>query len=114
MSVVPFSIANLKDLDQGKGVAIFEHLLKLAAIDCSERPAESKVRKVVLEVQMSPVCESQGDCTSVEARIVARSTVPAQQSRLYSLGLRRNGVLCFNPDSVDNINQASLFNGDDE
>lgn len=113
MSLVKFDIESLKDLDGGKAAAAFETHVKRAAIDCLDRPADNKPRKVTLEVAITPVLEPGGDCTEVEVQIYAKSTVPPHRTKPYSFGLRRNGVLVFNPDSTDNIDQSTLLPGEE-
>lgn len=112
MAIQEFKIENLNELDGGKGLAMFAHLLKLAAHDCSERPAEAKARKVTLEVQLTPSTDQNGDCVKVWAKVAAKSTVPQMTTSAYSLGLRRGGMLVFNPDSPHNVDQSTFL--DDE
>ena len=82
-------------------------------MDCMDRPGDGKSRKVTLEVTLSPVMDPAGDCTEVEAQIHAKSTVPPHRTKPYSFGLRRNGVLVFNPDSVENVGQSTLINDEE-
>lgn len=113
MAIQQFTLDNLKDLDGGKAAAAFETHVRRAAMDCMDRPGDGKARKVILEVTLSPVMDPAGDCTEVEAQIHAKSTVPPHRTKPYSFGLRRNGVLVFNPDSVENVDQATLISEDD-
>lgn len=108
-----FTLDNLKDLDGGKAAFAFEQHVKRAALDCMDRPGDPKPRTVTLVVSLIPVMEPGGDCTDVEAQIHAKSAVPPHKTKPYSFGLRRNGVLVFNPDSPDNVNQATLMGEDD-
>ena len=114
MSVLQFTLKNLEDLDGGKGAVAFEQHVRRAALDCMDRPGDKAARKVVLEVTLIPVMEAGGDCTTVDAQIKVSSAVPKHQTKPYSFGLRRGGMLVFNPDSVDNVNQTTLMDGDDE
>jgi hypothetical protein len=107
--IVQFTLASLQDLDGGKAVKAFEQHVRRAAIDCMDRPADATARKVVLELELTPVMDQAGECTEVNARFKAASAVPKHQTKLYSLGLRRNGVLVFNPDSPDHIDQTTFL-----
>lgn len=114
MSMLQFNLDNLKELDGGKAAAAFETHVRRAAADCMDRPGDNKARKVTLEVTIIPIMDPAGDCTEVEAQIHAKSTVPPHRTKPYSFGLRRNGVLVFNPDSTDNIAQSTLIPGEDD
>lgn len=110
--MLQFNLDNLSELDGGKAALAFEQHVRRAAIDCMDRPGDNKPRKVTLEVSLTPVMQPNGDCVEVEAQIQARSTVPPHKTKAYSFGLRKNGVIVFNPDSPDAIDQQTLINED--
>jgi hypothetical protein len=112
MDLVQFNLDNLKDLDGGKAAIAFESHIRRAAMDCTDRPGDNKARTVVLEVSIVPVMQPGGDCTDVDVTIKAKSTVPPHRTKPYSMGLRRNGVVVFNPDSPDAIDQKTFINED--
>jgi hypothetical protein len=114
MQLVQFSLDTLKDLDGGKASAAFEQHVRRAALDCLDRPGDPAARKVTFEVSLSPRMDPTGDCTEVEVQIRASSVVPKHQTKPYSFGLRRGGMLVFNPDSTDNVNQSTLIDGEDQ
>ena len=109
MSLQQFSLDNLKDLDGGKAAVAFEHHVRRAALDCIDRPGDNAARKVTLEITLKPVMDPQGECTEVEAQIKASSAVPKHQTKPYSFGLRRGGMLVFNSDSIDAVDQTTIF-----
>lgn len=114
MSVHQFTLRSLEDLDGGKAYAAFALHLKRAAVDCMDRPADGKPRKVLLEVALVPVIEPDGGCSEVKAQIYAKSTVPTHRTKVYSFGLRKNGVLAFNEDSLEAIDQTTMFDEDND
>jgi len=114
VSVKQFTLENLKDLDGGKAAVAFLQHVSRAANDCSDRPGDKTARKVTMEITLLPVMEPGGDCTEVAAQIRVSSTVPKHQTKAYSFGLRRGGILVFNEDAPDNVNQATFMNEDDE
>lgn len=115
MNPVQFTLESLKDLDGGKALLAFQTHVHRAAVDCMDRPADAKPRKVLLQVEILPVMEPGGDCTEVALTIQAKSVIPPHQTKAYSMGLRRNGVLVFNPDSPDHVDQTTFpMNGDDD
>jgi len=109
VSLKQFTLDNLNDLDGGKAALAFEHHVRRAALDCMDRPGDDKARTVTLQVSLKPVMEPGGDCVEVEAQIHAKSTVPPHKTKPYSFGLRKNGVLVFNPDATDAVDQATLL-----
>ncbi len=113
MAMQKFTLDNLNDLDGGKAALAFEHHVRRAALDCMDRPGDDKARTVVLQISLKPVMEPGGDCVEVEAQIHAKSTVPPHKTKAYSFGLRKNGVLVFNPDSPDAVDQKTLLPDED-
>jgi hypothetical protein len=113
MSLQSLTLANLKDLDLGKIDEAFQRHLARAAIDCMDRPTESKPRVVTLQFEVVPV-EVDGDCDEVVVRIQTTSKVPTHKTRPYSLAPRRNGALVFNPDSPTNVAQGTFLPDDDD
>lgn len=106
-------LESLKDLDAGKAVIAFERHLTRAANDCADRPGDRKPRKVILEINLTPVLDEDLDCTEVKAQIQVTSKVPVHRTKVYSLGMRRNGILVFNEDSPEAIDQTTLLPDDD-
>lgn len=113
MGALEFTIDSLKDLDNGKAAEALRRHLRRAAADCEDRPGDSSPRKVQLSIAMVPVMDDQGNCDQVKLRIEASSTVPKHRTRVYSMGLRRGGMLVFNPDAPDNVNQSTFLNDDE-
>lgn len=113
MAIHQFKLESLEHLDSGKALEAFNLHIKRAALDCFDRPGDPKARKVVLQVDLEPVIDDAGECVEVKAQIHATSKVPDHKTRVYSLGLRRNGILVFNEDSLDNIYQSTLLPDDE-
>jgi hypothetical protein len=109
MPMVEFTLESLRDLDGGKAAVAFTQHVKRAALDCLDRPGDKAARKVTLEISLIPVMEPGGDCTEVDVQIKASSAVPKHQTKPYSFGLRRGGMLVFNPDATDNVNQSTYL-----
>jgi hypothetical protein len=114
MSVQQLTLATLEKLDMGKAAAALQEHLKRAAIDCMDRPGDGKARKVTLQFDITPIVTPDLTCDEVHIQIQAASKVPTHRTKVYSCGLRKNGMLVFNPDSPDNVNQNTLLDGDDD
>lgn len=107
--MLEFSLENLSEIDGGKAALAFQEHVRRATLDCMDRPGDVKKRTVTFKVEITPLMQDDGDCTEVVMRLHAASSVPPHQTRLLSLGIRRNGSLVFNPDSPNDVNQATLL-----
>jgi len=109
MTVHELNLASLMEqLDGGRINEAFMAELRRVAMDCEDRPADNKVRKVSLELQIEPVCDDQGQLDSLTGKFHVTSTVPKRRSKSYSFGFRRGGKLVFNDLSEDNIHQQTI------
>ncbi len=109
MTVCELNLASLmEELDGGRINEAFAAELRRVALDCEDRPADDKVRKVSLELQIEPVCDDQGHLDSLKGKFHVTSTVPKRRSKTYSFGFRKGGRLVFNDLSDDNIHQQTI------
>ena len=106
------TLESLAQLGGGVASAVFAQHLKRAASDCYDRPGDPKPRVVQLQVALVPVIESDLTCHSVKTQIQASSKVPHHRSKVYNCRLRPSGQLEFQPDSLDNADQETLFGED--
>jgi hypothetical protein len=114
MSTRQLSLESLAELDDGKPMAAFNVHLERIARDCMDRPGDAKERAVTLKVICKPVMESDGDCSEVKTQIFVTSSIPTHKTKVYSFGLRRNGVIVFNPESLDSVDQTTMFGDEDD
>lgn len=109
MTVHELNLASLMEqLDGGRVHEAFMAELRRVSIDCEDRPADDKVRKVSLELQLVPVCDDSGQLDSLSGKFHVTSTVPKRRSKSYSFGFRKGGRLVFNDLSDDNIHQQTI------
>lgn len=111
------TLESLGLLEEGKGTIAFQTLLDRAAADCEDRPTDTKSRKVTLQIDMIPVLASDLTCTEVKAVVKAKLSVPDYKTRDYSFALRKTSkgvILAFSEDSPSNVNQATMFEEEDE
>jgi hypothetical protein len=114
MAIHQLSLKALEHLDMGKALEAFNLHVARVARDCMDRPGDSKPRTVTLKMGFTPVMQSDGNCDEVKAQIHVSSAVPTHRTKVYSFGLRRNGSLVFNEDSPDAIDQATMFEEDED
>ncbi|MHB8953526.1 MAG: hypothetical protein ACYC4U_11200 [Pirellulaceae bacterium] len=109
MTVHELNLSSLMEqLDGGRINEAFMAELRRVALDCEDRPADSKTRKVSLELQIEPIVDDQGQLDSLSGKFHVTSSVPKRRSKSYSFGFRRGGKLVFNDLSDDNIHQQTI------
>jgi hypothetical protein len=111
------SLETLSNLDMGKISATLEVHLKRAITDCEDRPADQKARSVLLQFDLIPTLNDDASCTEASLQIQCHSKVPTHKTRVFNMGLRKSKdgpMLVFNPDSPGNVNQSTIFDGEDE
>ena len=113
MGLQAFTLENLENLDLGKASVAFNRQIRRIAEDCLDRPGDVNPRKVTLEIVAKPVTNDDGSCERVKLQIQVASKIPSYRTRVYDLGLRKNGVLVFSEDSPENIDQTTFFDGED-
>lgn len=114
MALQAFTLENLENLDLGKASVAFNQQIRRIAADCLDRPGDGNARKVQLEVVAKPVTNDDGSCERVKLQIQVTSKIPSYRTRVYDLGLRKNGVLVFSEDSPENFDQTTMFDGESE
>lgn len=113
--LVKFNLESLAQID-GRRVAIaFDNALKRIAADCEDRPADKKARKVILQVEIVPVCDIEsGICDSVETIVQIKDSVPTRKTAPYDFVLKKGGFMAFNEDSLSNAKQATFDMDEDD
>lgn len=108
-----FSFAELATMDGGRiGLAV-DRAIRRAAEDCEDLPGEKKARKITIQIDLTPDLDQDGICDSVSARVQIKETLPTRKTRAYDFALRKNGVLTYQPDALDNHDQETFdFEGD--
>lgn len=112
--LVRLDLASLKQLGDGRVAIAFDQAMRRVALDCQDRPGEKRPRKVLLEVQVIPELDDNGECDEVKCEFVVKDAIPTRRSKKYSLGLHRNGQFSFRDGSPENVDQTTLdFNPPD-
>lgn len=108
------TLENLQQLDGGRICEAFNQAIKRAAVDCIDRPGETKERKVNLQIGIKPIMEDDGDATTVKYAFEVKDTIPTRKSKVYEASLQRNGTLIFNDMSDDAADQTTFSSFDEE
>lgn len=109
------TIETLASMDGGRIGTAMELALKRIAADMDDRPGDDRPRKVTLEVAAVPVVAEDGLIDGAKLQVQVKETVPTRKSKVYDVGVRKGGMLVFQPMALDNHKQDPLpFETDDE
>lgn len=110
MAVYEFKFETLHRLDDGRVCEAFNQAIRRAVLDCEDRPAETKTRKVVLQCELKPVCDDRGELTDVAFLFQVKDSVPTRKSKVYRGAYRKTGGtnLVFNDLSDEDPGQGTL------
>lgn len=112
MALLQLDLASLNDLDDGRVAVAFMHELKRAVSDCIDRPGDKNARTVSLELKITPVVDADsGQCEEAHGEFQIKSKVPQRKSKTYSFGIRKGGMLAFNSNSPEQVDQRTIFDG---
>jgi hypothetical protein len=114
MGLLLFDLQNLKDLDGGKAMRAFRRLVEEFVADCTDRPLEDRPRKVVMELQLTPVAAEDPEfedtlrTKGLTATFNLNAVIPDRRTRPYSLGLDPKGRPYFSSESPENFEQTTF------
>lgn len=114
MALKQFTFEEMAELD-GRRIAIaVNQAIKRAAEDCFDLPGEKAARKVNIQMEFKPILDETGDCSEIDFRVQIKQTIPTRKTRAYDFGLRKNGVLVYNPEALENVDQQTFEFGETE
>lgn len=112
-----FTLQNLSELDAGRICESWNQAVMRAANDCDDRPALKKPRKIMLELELTPVFQQDGAfLDSLNGTFRVKESVPTRESKEYSIGFRKKSGqpnLVFNDMSEDNVHQRTIDQEDE-
>lgn len=103
-----FAFAEMATMDGGRiGIAV-DQAIKRAAEDCWDLPGEKSARKVTIQIEIKPEVDQDGLCDAVSTVVQIKQSLPTRKTKPYDFGLRKNGVLTYQPDALDNHDQETF------
>lgn len=102
------TLAKLATIDCKRIAIAFDQAIRNLATDCDDRPGDKRARKVVLQVELTPMPDESGVADEVAMKVQIKESLPTRKSKDYSLSLRKNGVLAIREGSEDNHEQSPL------
>lgn len=114
MSVKELTLETISELDGGKVSIAWQEMLKRIVEDCEGRPGELGTREVRLIFRAKPIMDSDGLCEDIATQFHIEGKMPKQQSRVYTLGVRKGGRVAFSDVSKDGTPTMFDDSSDDE
>ena len=117
MSLKQLTLQTLQDLDFGKASMGFQRLLTQAVLDCINRPADDRIRKITMQLNLKPVAETVGNtisCEGAKGVFQMRLHIPDMETPEVDFGVRENGMLVFNEDSPREHRQGTFLPEEEE
>jgi hypothetical protein len=108
MAIKQVTFADLVAMDDGVLAVAIDAALRRAAEDCEDRPGVKRARKITLNLEVLPVLDEDGIAEEVKYSFVMNERLPNRSSKEYTFGLRKNGVMSYNPEALDNHNQHTF------
>lgn len=113
MGLRQFTLKNMHLVEGGLvGVVFDEHMARIAK-DIEDRPGDKTARKLTVTISVEPRIRGK-DCDEGAVQVAMKSSIPDHKTQTISVGLRKNGILTFNPDSEDNVNQGTLLDDEED
>ncbi len=108
------NLSTLEQIDGGTAVEMFKVEMLHAVRDCDDRPALKKPRTVTLECVITPESDDHGVLLGVSLDFHVKSKVPMRKTKPVHAFVDSKGRVLFNPNSPDNVNQQTIFDGEDD
>jgi hypothetical protein len=116
MGLMRLSLESIKEVQGGVALEMFQNALHRAVRDCIDRPGDKRVRKVTLQMNVTPVAVVNGntiDCDGAKGVFQCRSKMPDYETAEIDFGVQNSGDLIFNPDSPRDHRQTTLLPSDE-
>lgn len=113
MGQMLFNLENLEHIDMGRVSKALEIAIRRCVLDCIDRPGDANGRVASLRMKITPVLEPNGSCEVVTGEFEIADSVPKRRSKPISFRVKtQTGGLVFNADSQDNVDQRTIFDGE--
>ena len=111
MALHEFKLETLTKLDDGRVVEAWNQALRRAILDCEDRPGVTEARKVILQLELAPTIDEDGNVDTVRGQFQVKDSAPVRKTKKYDFSPRLQGkskVLIFNDLSDDNVKQHTI------
>lgn len=111
--LVQVSFEELGKIDDGRLAVAVEQALRRVTADIEDRPGLKKPRTLNLSLSFIPVFDTNtSTCDGVKMSFKVKESVPVRESKAYDLGVRKGNLLTYQPLSLDNHTQETIFSRD--
>lgn len=114
MGLKTLDFKSLKEIDDGSLEVAVNQVLRQIFLDCSDRPAVKKGRKLNLELEVIPVLNKSGQFANALVKFNVKSSLPGKGVDVVMKPSADGTGLQFNPSFSESPDQMSLLDDDDE
>lgn len=107
MATVQLGLDTLFKFDPSIVVQFSQHLREVTK-DCFDMPGDDANRTVILKCRVSPILEANGMAELVDLDWQVQRAVPIRKSQTRGLRMTRGGLLLFNENNPDDIEQSHI------
>lgn len=108
------TLSSIAEMDGGRIGEAMRQALKRIAQDMDDRPGDNRPRKIQLEIAAEPTVGEDGMIDGAKLQMQVKETLPTRKTKVYDMGVRKGGMLVFQPLALDNHMQDPLpFHDDD-
>jgi demethoxyubiquinone hydroxylase (CLK1/Coq7/Cat5 family) len=101
-------LAAIGAIDGGRVDAAVKRHLARAIEDCDDRAAESKSRKIVLQIEVKPITHQDGATCDVEITVQVKSVIPTHVAMPVTARVSGRSDAWFNDMSQENPDQRTI------
>jgi hypothetical protein len=112
--MVKLRAETLLNMDRKRFASMVNHYLAIARLDCFDRPALKKPRKIVLTIQLTPKPDDQGLIAEVDVKFGGKVTLPPMESQGYGMRPSDYNEIEFMPAYPEHYRTPGLFPGDED
>lgn len=112
MPLKELSLQTLSEIDGARVQLAFDAALKRITADCDDRPALKAPRTVTLQIAVIPIADHTGIADDCKVQCQITDAIPKRKSKVWDMALRKGGKLLFRPDSLDEVDQTTMFDGE--
>lgn len=108
------TLESIATMDGGRIGEAVRQALKRVAQDMDDRPGDDRPRKITLEIATMPILGDDGFIEGAKLQMQVKETLPTRKTKVYDMGVRKGGMMVFQPMALDNHMQDPLpFESDD-
>ena len=108
MGFKKLTLAEFKDLDDGRLHVAWNKGLERLVKDCLDRPGDTSPRKLTMQLAIVPVQGQEGTLEDINGHVEIKDSIPVRKSKTYSFRCNKNGDLIYSANNPSNARQTTF------